>query len=184
MSMPAIGMGEAAARDYFSLFGLNAEYPIDERDLEEAYRRLQAQVHPDKHSDLGDVERRLAMQWASLANEAYRVLKSPVERAKHLLGLRGAMLEPLPPLAPDFLMAQIDRRERMAAATETRDGAALQCLEQEIAQDSARLKAGLTQRLACPAVASDTLTLIQQLQFCEKLRADIARDLDRILFED
>ena len=58
--------------DHFSLFGLNPGFRLDLSDLDSRYRDIQAQVHPDRFANAGDAERRLSMQWATHANEAYQ----------------------------------------------------------------------------------------------------------------
>ena len=46
-------------------------------------------MHPDRFAHAGDAERRASLQWTTRVNEAYRTLKDPVQRAKHLLELHG-----------------------------------------------------------------------------------------------
>ena len=75
--------------DHFSLFGLNQAFRLDLSDLDSRYRDIQAQVHPDRFVNAGDAERRMSMQWATHANEAYLTLKKPLERAKYMLHLAG-----------------------------------------------------------------------------------------------
>ena len=64
------------SRNHFELFGLPARYRFDASTLDQAYRALQSQVHPDKHAHAAESDRRLAMQWATRINEAYQTLKS------------------------------------------------------------------------------------------------------------
>jgi len=59
-------------RDFFSLFGLAPAFRLNEVALDRAYRDVQAQVHPDRYAHLPDTEKRVSMQWATRANEAYR----------------------------------------------------------------------------------------------------------------
>jgi len=89
------------SQDYFALFGLPARYRFDPAELDAAYRKLQTEVHPDRFAAAGDDERRLALQSSSRVNEAYRALRSPLERAHYLLLLRGidALAEILSPKA-------------------------------------------------------------------------------------
>src|ERR1700752_4116021 len=76
-------------QNHFELFGLSPSYGMDEETLEKAYREIQARVHPDRFAHAGDAERRASLQWTTRVNEAYRTLKDPMQRAKHLLELRG-----------------------------------------------------------------------------------------------
>jgi molecular chaperone HscB len=63
--------------DHFALFGLNQAFRLDLSDLDSRYRDIQAQVHPDRFVNAGDAERRMSMQWATHANQAYLTLKKP-----------------------------------------------------------------------------------------------------------
>ena len=98
------------ARDHFELLGLPLRYAVDSQRLESGYRELQSQVHPDRFASATEAERRVAMQWATRANEALRTLKDPIERARYLLQLKGYDTEEESNTAmpPDFLM-QIGR---------------------------------------------------------------------------
>jgi molecular chaperone HscB len=73
------------ARNHFELLGLPAQYAVDPARLEHGYRELQSQVHPDRFAAATEAERRVAMQWATRVNEAYRTLRNPLERARYLL---------------------------------------------------------------------------------------------------
>ena len=77
-------------KNHFELFGLTPAYALDLEHLDRAYRDIQAQVHPDRFAQAGDAERRASMQMTTQVNEAYRTLKSSVQRAKYLLE-RGAV---------------------------------------------------------------------------------------------
>ena len=107
--------------DHFSLLGLNRAFRLDLSDLDSRYRDIQAQVHPDRFVNAGDAERRLSMQWATHANEAYQTLKKPLERAKYLLHLadHDIQAESNTAMPTDFLIEQMEWRE---AVMEARDG--------------------------------------------------------------
>ena len=77
------------SRNHFELFGLPVAYSVDPAALERAYRDLQGRVHPDRFASASEAERRVAMQWATRANEAYRTLRNPIDRARYLLSLKG-----------------------------------------------------------------------------------------------
>ena len=81
--------------------------------LADRFFELQKEVHPDRFASRPDQEKRLAMQWTTLINTASDTLKSPLKRAIYLLGLRGVELAENPQLPPEFLMEQIELRERL-----------------------------------------------------------------------
>ena len=110
-------------QDYFALFGLVPAFSIDMDRLEQAYIDIQARVHPDRFAHLSDTEKRLSMQWATHANEAFRTLKGPLTRGHYLLELRGVDpgFDTNTAMSPDFLMEQMEWREALGEATYAAD---------------------------------------------------------------
>ena len=78
--------------DHFALFALPPRFAIDESELERAHKDVQSKVHPDRFAAGSAAERRVAMQWAAQANEAYRTLKSPLARAAFLCERAGVAI--------------------------------------------------------------------------------------------
>src|SRR3990170_8413432 len=79
--------------NHFELFDLPQCFHLDLAQMDEAYRGIQSQVHPDRFAQASDGERRASMQSATQVNEAYRTLKNPLARARYLLALRGVDLD-------------------------------------------------------------------------------------------
>ncbi|MFV5214105.1 Fe-S protein assembly co-chaperone HscB [Azonexus caeni] len=104
--------------DFFSLFDLPRIFRLNLSELDSRYRDVQARVHPDRFASAPEAERRLSMQWATRANEAYMTLKKPLERAKYLLELAGHDLqaESNTAMPADFLMEQMEWREAVMEA--------------------------------------------------------------------
>jgi len=75
--------------DYFSFFGLPRRLVIEPADLEQRFRRLSRQFHPDYFYNASAAERLASLERASYLNDAYRVLKQPLDRAEYLLRLEG-----------------------------------------------------------------------------------------------
>lgn len=120
--------------DHFALLGLPAQFTLDRPALDAAWRQAQAQVHPDRFAVGTPAERRVAMQWASQLNEAYRVLRSPLERARYLCEQAGEDLqvETNTAMSPAFLMQQLEWREALDDARAARDLAQLDTLGDEL----------------------------------------------------
>jgi molecular chaperone HscB len=118
------------AANHFDLFGLPPRYALDASRLERGYRDLQSRVHPDRFAASPEAERRVAMQWAARANEAYRTLRDPIGRARYLLSLKGYDTgeETNTAMPPDFLMQQMEWREAVAQAREASDAPELRSL--------------------------------------------------------
>jgi len=96
--------------DHFELLGLAPGFAVDRDALDRAWREVQARVHPDRHAAGSAQEKRVAMQWASRANEAYRVLRAPLSRARYLCERAGVDLqvETNTAMTPAFLMQQME----------------------------------------------------------------------------
>jgi molecular chaperone HscB len=75
--------------DYFSFFGLPRKLDIDLGDLEQRFRGLSRQFHPDYFYNAPAAERRASLERSSYLNDAYRTLRQPVARLEYLLQLEG-----------------------------------------------------------------------------------------------
>ena len=170
------------SQDYFALFGLPARYRFDPAELDAAYRKLQTEVHPDRFASAGDDQRRLALQSSSRVNEAYRALKSPVERANYLLLLRGvdALAETDTGLPLEFLEQQLECRESMADAIASHDARALAALQKSVEDVAAKLERVLAEQLDLPATPAEARVNLRKLKFLSKVVADISAAIAEI----
>jgi molecular chaperone HscB len=159
--------------DHFALFGLAPDFRIDLDALEAAYKRVQAQVHPDRFAAGSAAERRVAMQWATQANEAYRALRDDARRAAYLCERAGVPIdaESNTAMPADFLMQQLEWREAVDEARATGQGHA-----DVRAQVDAARSATIAQLAAALDTAHDVTraaALVRQLMFIDKFRADM-----------
>ena len=124
-------------QNHFELFHLPARFTIDAAALDAAYRDVQGQVHPDRFVNASDSEKRVAMQWATRANEAYQTLKHPQKRAQYLCELNGVDLqtESNTAMPMSFLMQQMEWREALGDAKASKDMDALEALDAEVGSD-------------------------------------------------
>ena len=161
--------------DFFSLFELPKAFGLNLSELDSRYRDVQAQVHPDRFAHASEAERRLSMQWATHANEAYQTLKKPLERAKYLLHLAGHDLqaESNTAMPTDFLMEQMEWREAVMEARAGGDHHELEHLHNRLYGDMkgryAELGA-LLDEAHDHALATDR---VRRLMFLEKLLHEI-----------
>jgi molecular chaperone HscB len=168
------------SRNHFDLLGLPATYALDPSALEQRYRELQSQVHPDRFAAGSEAERRVAMQWAARANEAYRTLRDPVDRARYLLGLKGFDTgeESNTAMPADFLMQQMEWREAVAESRAGKDGARLAALRAELAGERAEMLRRLERAVDRDANYDAGCSLVRKLRFLEKLDAEIDEALE------
>ncbi len=161
--------------DHFSLFGLNRGFRLDLSDLDSRYRDIQAQVHPDRFAHAGEAERRLSMQWATHANEAYQTLKKPLERAKYLLHLAGhdIQAESNTAMPADFLMEQMEWREAVMEARDGGDHHELEHLHNRLRNDIKARYEELGELLDGAGDFALATDRVRRLMFLEKLLHEI-----------
>ena len=157
---------------HFELFGLPAVFSLDQEMLEKAYRDIQSQVHPDRFAHAGDAERRASLQWTTRVNEAYRTLKSPVQRAKHLLELQGVdvAFETNTAMPPEFLMQQMELREKLE---EAKDAEALDALRVTLLKDKKALEGEIADAIDEKKNYQTASQFVRKLQFLHRLDEEI-----------
>lgn len=161
--------------DHFALFDLPPRFAIDEASLEQAYRRVQGQVHPDRFVAAGAAERRVAMQWAARANEAFRTLRSPVARAAYLCERHGQPIdaESNTSMPAEFLMQQMQWREELDEAR-VGDGGAAGALAREVEQRRSEVLARVASALDERHDYADAAAGVRELYFIDRFRAELA----------
>ena len=169
-------------QDYFSLFDIASGFQINTTLLEQNYRALQAQVHPDKFSHLSETERRLSMQWATRVNEAYQTLRSPLNRARYLLSLHGVeTLEETNTAMPmDFLMQQMEWRESLADAKLKNNSIMVEKIEQQVQNTKQTLERELAHQLDNVHDYNAASGIVRKLKFIEKLAEEIGSAFDEL----
>lgn len=168
----------ATMPDYFSLLGLSPVFAIDPQALDSAYHAIQRQVHPDKFTHRAGGEQRQAAQWAALANEAYRTLKQPVQRARYLVELRGVDFKNCP-LPEGFLFTQLNLRESVEKARRGGNTEELAALKDSLQTEYAELHTRLAGQLDGAQDYAHAAQTVLVLQFFDKLLAEV----DDALFE-
>ena len=120
--------------DYFQFFGLPRKLRLDAADLEQRFRTLSRQFHPDYFYNATSGERLASMERSSYLNDAYRALRQPFDRVEYLLkvekmapgGRRTSAVQVPAALLEEFfeLSEELDRirvaRESGAAASDLR----------------------------------------------------------------
>ena len=160
---------------HFALFNLPETYALDRARLDAAYLEIQNAVHPDRFAAQSEAEQRVAMQWATLANEAYQTLKHPVNRGVYLLKLRGidALDATDTKMAPAFLMQQMEWREAIDEARATKSVNALDGLTADLRATHRRIEAELGTLLDGTEDYEGAREVVRQLRFMDKLLAEI-----------
>lgn len=77
--------------DYFSFLGLPRKLNLDATQIEQQFRALSRQFHPDFYYNATPTERRASLERSSYLNDAYRTLKQPATRVAYLLEVEGVL---------------------------------------------------------------------------------------------
>ena len=79
--------------DPFNVLGLEKQYSLDAHVLEKRYFEEQKKAHPDRFALASGSEKEDASKKSTALNQAYLILKDPLQRAAFLLKAKG--VEPL-----------------------------------------------------------------------------------------
>jgi molecular chaperone HscB len=167
-------MTAVSSQNHFDIFGLPVSFDIDTASLAERYRELQRAAHPDRFANASDRERREAVQQAANINEAFQTLKSPLQRARYILQLKGVSFDDQKDTSYDtaFLMEQIELREALA---EVKDNPNALSRLNDLMQDI-NVRINTMQSELATALSGDDLdqakALVHKLQFLHKLRIE------------
>ena len=163
-------------QNYFELFSLPIQFPLDKSLLAHNFRELQRQYHPDRFANGSDQERRVAVQTTGYINEANEALKSPRLRARYLLELQQVDFE-LCDTTHDmaFLMQQMETREALEAAVQTNDPlSTIDKISQQIKQDFQALENNFQQNLQAGNLI-EAKDAALKMRFYERLNEEVKR---------
>ncbi len=160
--------------DFFTLFGIAPQFTQDNIVLKARYLELQQKMHPDNFVNALANEKQLANQYAAIVNEAYQVLKCPLQRAIYLLKLNGVdtQSETDTQMPAEFLLEQMEFHERIA---ELRDAKERSSLEKQLIESWQGCENGLANALdSTPKALADARLWVRKMQFFAKLRQEAA----------
>ena len=168
--------------NYFQLFSLPAQFPIDQISISNTYRELQKQYHPDKFVLHSATVRLEAMQKSTEVNDAYQTLKNSCLRAQYLLLLSGVdiALEQRTLQDTDFLMQQMLWRESIESFTE-HDEDEIEIFSANIQEPVNDLELKIEKQLQ-EEVLEAAADSVRKLKFMLKLQTEIEQ-LEEKLFD-
>ncbi len=161
--------------DFFDIFAIPVAWQVQRSHLDARYRTLQQEFHPDRYASKGDVEKRLAVQTASLINQAYETLKSPLKRAQYLLELKQIDASQDSHITSDgaFLMQQIELREALSEVSDSADPfAALASLRSGVEASYSEQQEQFQVQYESQAF-DDAFNTVAKMQFSAKLLNEI-----------
>jgi len=75
--------------DYFQFFGIEPKLVLDPDALQKRFYELSRLLHPDRYSKKSPEEQQYSLDATALLNDAYRVLRDPLQRAEYVLKQAG-----------------------------------------------------------------------------------------------
>lgn len=165
--------------DDFELMGLPRQFALDRAVLDERWKTLQKQTHPDRFAGEGGVAQRVAMQWSVRINEAYQRLKHPLKRAAYLCELFGVPVraEDNTSMPGAFLIQQMEWREALEDASTEQD-------VDQIALEVSAVKREMLQKceqlLQSWEGAQTAVQTVRSLMFVERFVQDIERRREQL----
>jgi len=165
--------------DDFELFGIERRFAVDRAALDDRWRALQGEVHPDRFASEGAAAQRVAMQWAVRVNEAYQRLKDPIKRGAYLCELHGAPIEAESNTAmpTGFLMQQLEWRQGL---DEARSLAEVEAIAQNVRKHRSAALDRLQQTLDIVGDFPAAAQQVRALMFVERFADDIDRRLEAL----
>ena len=163
----------------FEIFGVPPVFGLNRDALDQRWKDLQREAHPDRFATADAAAQRLAMQWSVRINEAYQRLKDPIKRASYLCELNGAPIqaENNTAMSAAFLMQQMQWREDLEEADSV---SALETMADEVASVRREMLEGLRttadEQGDYPALAQQ----VRALMFVERFSRDVEARLDQL----
>lgn len=169
-------------QNHFELFGLTPRFGLDPKKLDGRYRELQREVHPDRFASAPPREQRRSLELSARVNEAYRTLRSPLDRAGYLLRMHGCDpgFETNTAMPAEFLGEQLSLRETLEEAAEAGDVMRLAALSSRLGEQRGSLLAKLEAELDERRAWTEATATLRQLMFLEKLGDEIAGAEERM----
>lgn len=162
----------------FEILGLPCQFELDSAALSASYLQLQSLTHPDRFANSSAQEKRLAVQWATRINEAYKRLQKPMERAIYWCELKGTNPRgQQSSLPPGLLMQQMEWRE---ALEEIKTVDALENLLDEVAAEKKRCLTRIGREIDEEADANAACRTAQALLFIDKFMIELTRKLEQL----
>jgi len=161
-------------QNFFELFKLPEKFQIDTEKLQENYRSIQKEIHPDRFATSSENEKMQSMIKTTQINDAYQTLKSPIKRAKYILSLHK--FNEKVTLPPDFLMQQMEWEEHLEEIE--KDKNELEQFKLSINKEYEQYSSLAQKQIDSEQKWSEAAITIDKLYFIEKLLFKIKTKLN------
>ncbi len=171
--------------NYFYALGIPDGFELDLTLLEEQFRQIAGELHPDFYMNSSSAEKKLSGRASTLLNQAYDNLKDSFKRATYLMRLKGKGLEwNERVLPPGFLEEMFSLQEELDTMLEKQDQPGLKRFQDLLDKRRRGLECGLIPLFRMLESVKELEVVLEQLQM--KLNAEryLQSLLDRIQVEE
>ena len=172
--------------DLFEVMGISIDFEINSEELEERYRRLSLELHPDFFEAAPEEEKRLSEKASVMLNTAYSTLREPTCRAGYLLFLfaKGKNLNERT-LPDGFLQEMFFLQESLDELLESSDSSALNKMNEDLRTRHKEIESYYAPLFKnFKDLSEEDSDILQQLQTHLNAERYLRRLLDRIPLTD
>lgn len=157
---------------------------MDQTLLEEQFRQIACELHPDFYLNSSPAEKKLSERASTLLNQAYDNLKDPFKRATYLMRLKGKGLEWNERLLPpDFLEEMFSLQEELDEMLENQDQPSLKQFQDMLDKRRWDIESRLIPLFRMLERVEKAEVALEQLQMNLNAERYLQRLLDRIQVE-
>ena len=146
-------------KDYFTFMGFKRKMQLDPKQLEEAFYSLSRKFHPDFYQNSSAKEKTLSLERTAVLNNAFQVLKDPIQRVEYLLDLE----------------CPIPAKERAKTPP---------ALLQEIFEIQEVLESYRQAKATKEEIEKVSQEVLEKIRLREKLLEDAGKEWDRLVVKD
>ncbi|MFT3921723.1 MAG: Fe-S protein assembly co-chaperone HscB [Myxococcales bacterium] len=167
--------------DAFDVLALKPAFDLDPSELEQRYRDLQKQLHPDKFVQASASEKRVSLSRAVDVNQAYRSLRDALKRGEILLTRLSGVQAGAETTDPGLLMEIMELREGLAEAKGERNAAAVSALKADVltredgALGSLKQAFQVLERGPDGAARAEAHRALSRLRYYRRFQEEVAR---------
>ena len=154
------------------------QFKIDLNRLQQSYRIIQAEIHPDKFVSASQIEKNESLKKSTEVNDAYQTLKNPIKRARYLIKINLNSKENNSTLPPDFLMQQMEWEEHLESILE--QTVELEKFRVLIDDEYQKTLSKLESTCDTDKNWSVALEILNEIQFIDRLNSKIIQQINLI----
>ena len=154
------------------------QFKIDLNRLQQSYRIIQAEIHPDKFVSASQIEKNESLKKSTEVTDAYQTLKDPIKRAKYLVKINLDSNENNSTLPPDFLMQQMEWEEHLESILE--QTVELEKFRVLIDDEYQKTLSKLESTCDTDKNWSVALEILNEIQFIDRLNSKIIQQINLI----